>query len=94
MTVKALSIHFKPSDYEGLETQIFPAPILIRPTCGICGRYTAISGDPVAVVNFGAETIKHSGLFYADFSERVMIDANGVVLVEAGMKNQYPEMVK
>lgn len=60
----------------------------------MCGRYTIIAGDPVAEVNFGSEVIKRSGLFDADFSERVKIDQSGVVIVEAGMPSQYPEMVR
>ena len=48
----------------------------------------------MAQVNFGSEVIKHSDLFDADFSERVKIGPTGVVIVEAGMPSQYPEMVK
>ena len=85
---------------------MFPAPITFRPNCGICGRYSALSGDfpgtkiefttnlgtPDAMLNSGAELLKHSGLFYGEFSERVTIGSKGKVLVEGGMPRQFPEM--
>jgi hypothetical protein len=77
-----------------LENSIFPSPIIIRPACGVCGRYRSLAGDPVALVNMGSEIMAKSGLFYGEFSERVGIDDKGEVLVEAGMPRQYPEMVR
>jgi len=44
------------------------------------------------MLNSGAELLKHSGLFYSEFSERVTIGRNGKVLVEGGMPKQFPEM--
>ena len=44
------------------------------------------------MVNSGAELLKHSGLFFGEFSERVTIGSNGKVLVEGGMPKQFPEM--
>lgn len=52
-----------------------------------------MAGDPVSLVNFAGQVIKHSGLFYGEFSERVMIDQVGTIIVEAGLPAQYPEMV-
>lgn len=48
--------------FTDLENRMFPSPILIKrinSTCGVCGHYTALMGDPISIVDAGARIIKN-----------------------------------
>ena len=50
------------SGYDGLILDNFPAPIVIRPQCGNCGRHTVVNGDIAGSINFAAHTMRRSDL--------------------------------